>query len=62
MLRCSRNRHAPQFLVGRYCSAEITGPEVIMTTIPKPTGFRAYEMRGDFVSVPLLHLFVSNVD
>jgi hypothetical protein len=29
-----------------------------MTTIPKPTGFRAYEMRGDFVSVPLLHLFV----
>jgi hypothetical protein len=57
-LRCSRNRHASQFLVGRYCSAEITGPEVIMITIPEPTGLCAYGMRGDSVLVPPLHLLV----
>jgi hypothetical protein len=57
MLRCSRNRHAPQFLVGRYCTVKIAGPEVIMTTIPEPTGRRTYEMRGDSISVSLHHLF-----
>jgi hypothetical protein len=44
--------------MGRYCSAEITGPEVIMITIPEPMGLRAYGMRGDSISVPLLHLLV----
>jgi hypothetical protein len=57
-LRCSRNRHAPQFLVGRYCSAEIVGPEVIMTTIPEPAGLHAYGMHRDSVLAPLLHLLV----
>jgi hypothetical protein len=57
-LRRSQNRHVPQFLVDRYYSAEITGPEVIMITTPKPTGLRAYGMHGDSVSVPLLHLLV----
>jgi hypothetical protein len=28
-----------------------------MTTIPEPTGRRAYGMRRDSVSVPLHHLF-----
>jgi hypothetical protein len=28
-----------------------------MTTIPKPTGRRAYGMRGDSVLAPLHHLF-----
>jgi hypothetical protein len=56
-LRCSRNHHATQFLVGRYCSTEIMAPEVIMTTIPKPMGRRAYRMHGDFVSAALHHLF-----
>jgi hypothetical protein len=51
-LRCSRNCHAPQFLVGRYCSAEIAGPEVIMTMIPEPMGHCAYGIRGDSVSAP----------
>jgi hypothetical protein len=55
-LRHSRNRHAPHFLVGRYCSVEIMGLEVIMITTPEPTGLRAYGMRGDSVSVPPLHL------
>jgi hypothetical protein len=58
MLRCSRNHHASQFLVGRYYSAEITGHEVIMTTIPEPMGLRAYGMRGDSVSALPLHLLV----
>jgi hypothetical protein len=54
MLRCSaQNRHAPQFRVGRYFSAEVTGPEVIMTTIPEPMGHHAYGMCGDSVSAPL---------
>jgi hypothetical protein len=57
-LRCSQNCHALQFLVGHYCSAEIVGPEVIMTTIPEPTGLRAYGMCGDSVSAPLLHLLI----
>jgi hypothetical protein len=57
-LRCSWNHHTPQFLVGHYCSAEIMGPEVIMTTIPEPTGLCAYGMRGDSISAPLLHLLV----
>jgi hypothetical protein len=56
-LRSSPNRHVPQFLMGRYWPAEITGPEVIMTTIPKPMGRRAYKMRGDSVSALLHHLF-----
>jgi hypothetical protein len=43
--------------MGRYCSAEITGPEVIMTTIPEPMGLRTYGMRGDSVSASLLLLF-----
>jgi hypothetical protein len=45
-LRCSWNHHAPQFLMSCYCSAEIVRPEVIMTTIPEPTGRGAYGMRG----------------
>jgi hypothetical protein len=57
MLRCSQNRHAPQFLMGCYCTAEIMRPEVIMTTILEPTGRCAYGMRGDSVLVPLHHLF-----
>jgi hypothetical protein len=57
-LRCSRNRHASQFLVGRYCSAEIAGPEVIMTMIPELMGLRAYGMHRDSVSAPFLHLLV----
>jgi hypothetical protein len=57
-LRRSQNRHVPQFLVGRYCSAKIAGPEVIMITTPKPTGLHAYGMHGDSVSVPPLHLLV----
>jgi hypothetical protein len=57
MLRFSRNRHVPQFLVGSYCSVEIVGPEVIMTTILEPTGRRACGMCRDSVSVPLHHLF-----
>jgi hypothetical protein len=57
-LQCSRNRHAPQFRVGRYCSAGIAGPEAIMTTIPEPTGRRAYGMRGDSVLAPLHHHFI----
>jgi hypothetical protein len=52
MLRCSWNRHAPQFLVGRYCSVEIMGPKVIMTMIPEPTGLRTYGMCRDSVSAP----------
>jgi hypothetical protein len=56
-LRCSRNRHAPQVLMGRYCSAEIMGPEVIMTTIPEPMGCRTYRMREDSISASLHHLF-----
>jgi hypothetical protein len=58
MLRCSWNHHASQFLMGRYCSAEITGPELIMITIPDPTGLRAYGMRGDSISAPPLHLLI----
>jgi hypothetical protein len=57
-LRCSRNRHASQFLMGCYCSAEITGPEVIMITIPEPTGLHAYGMRGNSVSASLLYLLI----
>jgi hypothetical protein len=57
-LRCSWNHHTSQFLVGHYCSVEIAGPEVIMTTIPKPMGLRAYGMCGDSVSTLLLHLLV----
>jgi hypothetical protein len=57
-LRCSQNRHAPQFLMGRYCLAEIAGPEVIMTTIPESMRLCAYGMRRDSVSAPLLHLSV----
>jgi hypothetical protein len=57
-LRCSQNRHASQFLMGRYCSAEIAGPEVIMIMIPELMGLRAYEMRGDSVSAPPLHLLI----
>jgi hypothetical protein len=56
-LRCSRNCPAPQFHVGRYCSVGIPKPETIMTTFPKPTGRRAYGMRGDSVLVPLHHHF-----
>jgi hypothetical protein len=56
-LRYLWNHHAPQFLVSRYCSAEITGPEVIMTMVPELMGRRTYGMRGDFVSAPLHHLF-----
>jgi hypothetical protein len=43
--------------VGRYCSAEVTGPETILITIPEPTRRRAYGMRGDYVSAPLHHHF-----
>jgi hypothetical protein len=43
--------------VGRYCSAEIVGPDVIMTTIPELMGRRVYEMHGDFILAPLHHLF-----
>jgi hypothetical protein len=57
MLRCLQNYHAPQFLMGCYCTAEIMRPEVIMTTILEPTGRCAYGMRGDSVLVPLHHLF-----
>jgi hypothetical protein len=57
MLRCSRNRHVPQFLVGRYCSVEIAGPEVIMTTIPELMRCHPYRMHGDSVSALLHHLF-----
>jgi hypothetical protein len=57
MLRCSRNRHALQFLMGHYYLAEIAGPEVIMTTIPEPMGLRAYGMHRDSVSASLLLLF-----
>jgi hypothetical protein len=46
-----------QFLVGRYCTAKIAGPEVIMTTIPELTGRHAYGIRGDSVSALLHHLF-----
>jgi hypothetical protein len=57
-LRCSaQNHHVPHFRVGRYCSAEVTGAEAIMTMILEPTGRRAYEMRGDSVSAPLHHHF-----
>jgi hypothetical protein len=57
-LQCSvQNHHAPQFRVGRYCSAKVTGPEAIMTTIPELTGRRAYGMRGNSVSAPLHHHF-----
>jgi hypothetical protein len=58
MLRRSWNRHASQFLVGHYCSVEITGPELSMITTPEPTGLRAYGMRGDSILVPPLHLLV----
>jgi hypothetical protein len=44
--------------VGHYCSVEIAGPKVIMTTIPKPSGLRAYGVHGDSVLAPLLHPFV----
>jgi hypothetical protein len=44
--------------MGRYCSAEIVGPEVIMTTIPEPMGLRAYGMHEDSISAPLLHLLI----
>jgi hypothetical protein len=48
-VRCAwQNRRAPQFHVGRYCTAEVAGPEAIMTTILEPTGCRAYGMRGVF--------------
>jgi hypothetical protein len=47
-----------QFLTGRYCSAEITGPEVIMIMIPEPTRLRAYGMREDSISALPLHLLV----
>jgi hypothetical protein len=57
-LRCSRNRHVSQFLMGHYCSAKIMGPNVIMITIPEPMGLRAYGIRGDSVSAPSLHLLV----
>jgi hypothetical protein len=58
MLRCLRNRHASQFLMGRYCSAEIAGTEVIMIMIPEPMGLRAYGMHGDSISVSPLHLLI----
>jgi hypothetical protein len=44
--------------MGHYCTTEITGPEVIMTTILKLMGHRAYGMRGDSVLASLHHLFV----
>jgi hypothetical protein len=59
MLRCSWNHHTLQFLVGRYYSTEIVGPEEIMITIPEPLGLRAYRMRGDSVSVLPLHCLVA---
>jgi hypothetical protein len=48
---------APQFHVGRYCSAEVAGPEVIMTMILEPTGHHTYGMCGDSILVPLHHHF-----
>jgi hypothetical protein len=45
------------FCVGRYCSAEIVGPEAIMTTILEPMGHRTYGMRGDSISAPVHHHF-----
>jgi hypothetical protein len=57
-LRCSaRNCHTPQLRVGRYCSAEVTGTEAIMTTIPELMGRRTYGMHGDSVSALLHHHF-----
>jgi hypothetical protein len=56
-LQRSRNHHAPQFHVGRYCSAGITGPEAIMTTILELMGHHAYGMRRDSVSAQLHHHF-----
>jgi hypothetical protein len=43
--------------VGHYCSAEVTGPEAIMTTIPELMGRCAYGMRGDSISTPLHYHF-----
>jgi hypothetical protein len=58
MLRCSaRNRHAPQFHMDRYCSAEVTGPEAIMTMTLESMGRCAYGMHGDSISAPLHHHF-----
>jgi hypothetical protein len=36
----------------------IAGLEIIMTMIPEPMGLRAYRMREDAVSTPLLHLLI----
>jgi hypothetical protein len=47
-----------QFLMGRYCSMKIMGPNVIMITIPEPMGLRAYGMRRDSISASSLHLLV----
>jgi hypothetical protein len=47
----------PQFLVDHYCTTEIMGPEVIVTTIPELMGRRAYGVRGDSISTSLHHLF-----
>jgi hypothetical protein len=43
-----QNCHTLQFPMGCYCIAEVAGAEAIMTTIPEPTGCRAYGMFGMF--------------
>jgi hypothetical protein len=49
----------PQFRVGHYCSAEVMGPEAIMTTVPEPSRHQAYGMRGDSISALLHNHFVA---